>query len=170
MAVAAAAIRRPTALLLGSALMVGRLSGEVAWLAEESRCPARMPDRGMRLTVRLLEPVDDAGGRIAVQPFSQGCSGSVIARWPRGRAAASGTEATVEGRWMARPGRGGRPSGTLVIGRVGRLELRPGLSDRLRTYLFETSHRLYGARAGMVDALILGRRGGIDPELQDRFA
>ena len=33
-----------------------------------------------------------------------------------------------------------------------------------------TSHRLYGARAGMVDALILGRRGGIDPDLQQRFA
>ena len=50
------------------------------------------------------------------------------------------------------------------------LEARPGLADRLNNYLYGASHRLYGARAGMIDALILGRRGGIDPELQDRFA
>ncbi|MEZ0332889.1 MAG: ComEC/Rec2 family competence protein, partial [Gemmatimonadales bacterium] len=57
-----------------------------------------------------------------------------------------------------------------MIKRVGGTTLHSGFRDRLRTYLFQTSHRLYGARAGMVDALILGRRGGIDSELQDRFA
>ncbi len=45
-----------------------------------------------------------------------------------------------------------------------------GILSRTRTELFLSSRRLYGSRAPMVDALILGRRGGIDPELQNRFA
>jgi competence protein ComEC len=36
--------------------------------------------------------------------------------------------------------------------------------------LARASAELYGARASLVDALMLGRRGGIDPDLQDRFA
>ncbi len=169
-AMAAAATGRPIALLMGSAVVIGRLSGEIAWLAERSRCTSRMPRGTLRLTVRLLEPVDDEGGRILVRPHARGCTGSVLARWPRGQAAPSGSEAGVEATWLPRLGVGGRPAGTLVIKRVGGTTLHPGFQDRLRTYLFQTSHRLYGARAGMVDALILGRRGGIDPELQDRFA
>jgi competence protein ComEC len=58
----------------------------------------------------------------------------------------------------------------LVVTEATVLERRPGPADRLQNYLFTASHRLYGARAGMVDALVLGRRGGIDPELQDHFA
>ena len=103
-------------------------------------------------------------------PMRRGCTGSVLARWPRGQAVPSGSEAGVEATWLPRLGVGGRPAGTLVIRRVGGATLHSGFRDRLRTYLFQTSHRLYGARAGLVDALILGRRGGIDPELQDRFA
>jgi competence protein ComEC len=45
-----------------------------------------------------------------------------------------------------------------------------GTLSRMRTALFLSSRRLYGSRAPMVDALVLGRRGGIDPELQNRFA
>jgi competence protein ComEC len=71
---------------------------------------------------------------------------------------------------MPRPGPGGRAGGTLVISEGSIREKRAGWSDRLRDHLYAESHRLYGARAGMVDALILGRRGGIDPDLQDRFA
>lgn len=170
LALAAASSRQPVALLVGAAVLVGRLSGEVAWVAESSRCPSRMPEGPLRITVRLLEPVDGAGGRIAVRPFVRRCTGSVIARWPRGSAARAGAEVLVEARWVPRRGVGGRPAGTLVVTRVGEPVLRSDFQDRLRTYVFETSHRLYGSRAGMVDALILGRRGGIDPELQDRFA
>jgi competence protein ComEC len=46
----------------------------------------------------------------------------------------------------------------------------PSIGARLRTTLGEASRSLYGARAPLVDALMLGRRGGIDPDLQDRFA
>ena len=167
---AVGASRRPLMLMIGTAILVGRLSGEVAWMAEASRCPSRLPDGALRVTVRLLEPADEGGGRIAVRPLVGRCAGSVVARWPRGSAAPSGAEAQVEARWVPRRGVGGRPAGTLLVNRVGEVALRPGLQDRLRTYIFETSHRLYGGRAGMIDALILGRRGGIEPELQDQFA
>jgi competence protein ComEC len=46
----------------------------------------------------------------------------------------------------------------------------PSVSARLRTVLGRASAELYGSRAPLVDALMLGRRGGIDPDLQDRFA
>jgi competence protein ComEC len=169
LALGAAATRRPLALLAGTAVLVGRLNGEIAWIAESSRCTSRLPERAVRLTVRLLEPVDAAGGRIAVRPVSR-CAGSVIARWPRHHAAAAGVEVPVEARWLPRRGVGGRRAGTLVVSRVGEPVLHGRAGDGLRTYLFDTSHRLYGTRAGMVDALILGRRGGIDPALQDQFA
>ena len=79
-------------------------------------------------------------------------------------------ETRVVGTWTSRPGLGGRPGGTLAIGEVGSFTGVPDPADELRTYLRDASRRLYGQRAGMVDALILGTRGGIDPELQDRFA
>src|SRR5204862_83449 len=46
----------------------------------------------------------------------------------------------------------------------------PSRGGRLRTLLGQASRSLYGARAPLVDALMLGRRGGIDADLQDRFA
>nr|MBA3258023.1 ComEC/Rec2 family competence protein [Gemmatimonadales bacterium] len=169
-AVALALTGRPLPVLLGSAALVGRLSAEVAWLAETARCNTRFPQATLRLRVRVVEPVDALGGRIAVRPIGGSCIGSVMARWPRGHSVAAGSEVAVDGKWVVRPGPGGRPGGTLAVRQVGRILPRPSPADRLRTYLYQTSHRLYGARAGMVDALILGRRGGIDPELQDRFA
>ncbi|MBA3556629.1 MAG: ComEC/Rec2 family competence protein, partial [Gemmatimonadales bacterium] len=169
-AVALALTGRPLPVLLGSAALVGRLSAEVAWLAETARCNTRFPQATLRLRVRVVEPVDALGGRIAVRPIGGSCIGSVMARWPRGHSVAAGSEVAVDGKWVVRPGPGGRPGGTLAVRQVGRILPRPSPADRLRTYLYQTSHRLYGARAGMVDALILGRRGGIDRTLQDRFA
>jgi competence protein ComEC len=76
----------------------------------------------------------------------------------------------VEGTWIARPGTAGRAGGVLVISGAGAGQGSPGLAARLRTVLAGASRALYGSRAALVDALMLGRRGGIDPELQDRFA
>jgi competence protein ComEC len=59
--------------------------------------------------------------------------------------------------------------GTLVVTLVGRLRGAPGMADRIRNQLGVAGGSLYGTRAGMVSALVLGGRGGIEPELQDRF-
>ena len=160
---------RPAAVLSAGGMLAGRLGGELAVALARGQCVARMPAGLIRSRVRVLEPADASGGRIAVAPHAS-CRGRLSARWPRGRPVAAGALATVVGRWVPRTGLGGRPEGMLLITETSVVESHSGPADRLRNYLFAASHRLYGARAGMVDALVLGRRGGIDPELQDRFA
>ena len=160
---------RPLGLVLGGALLAGRLGGELASAMERGRCAAVLPPERLRLRVRVLEPLDSAGGRVSLAPLV-GCRGEVTARWVRGQSVEAGSFADVTGRWMPREGMWGRASGTLLISEARMLESHPGAADRLRNWVFGASRRLYGARAGVVDALILGRRGGIDLELQDRFA
>jgi hypothetical protein len=109
-AIGVALTGRPLPVLLGSAALVGRLSGEIAWVVERSRCTARLPEGSLQLRVRVLEPGDAGGGRIAVRPLLGSCTGSVLARWPRGHAVPAGMEAAITGRWTTRPGVGGRPA------------------------------------------------------------
>jgi competence protein ComEC len=160
---------RPVGLLAGGGLLAGRVGGELAAALDRERCAARLPAQRFRLRVRLSEPADSTGGRVTVRPDA-GCRGEVPARWPRGRPARAGDLWEVSGRWVPRPGIGGRPGGTLVVTGGRRAAASPAPADRLRNWMFDASRRLYGARAGMVDALVLGRRGGIDRDLQDRFA
>lgn len=162
--------RQPLITLFAAAGLLGRLSGEIAWLHEGSQCAARLPPSPIRLSVRLLEPADSLGGRLSVQPLAAACAGAVTARWPPAHPREAGRVVSVVARWIPRPGVIGRPSGALVVLSMGKASGLPALPDRLRTMLTHASRTLYGARAPMVDALILGRRGGIDRTLQDRFA
>jgi competence protein ComEC len=162
--------RRPAMTLLASAFLLGRLSGEVARLHERDSCAARLPAGLVRLRVRLLEPADSAGGRLGVQPLAAQCHGPVMARWPSSHPTNAGSATQVTGRWIPRPGGANRPSGTLVVATIGRASGQATLPDRLRGALAQASRSLYGARALMVDALVLGRRAGMDHGLQDRFA
>jgi competence protein ComEC len=162
-------IWRPLGLVAGGGLLAGRVGGELAAWLERERCVARLPAGRLRVRVRMVEPVDSTGGRVTVAPLTD-CRGEVGARWISGRAVPAGSVADVTARWVPRPGTAGRPSGLLVVSDVRIVKMHPGPGDRLRTWLFAASRRLYGARAGVVDALILGRRGEIDPELQERFA
>ena len=72
---AAAAARHPAAVLLAAGAALGRSSGELARLVEAGRCASRLPTGRVRLTVRLLEPVEREGGRTQVEPVGAGCSG-----------------------------------------------------------------------------------------------
>ncbi len=161
---------RSLAVLLAGAAALGRLSGELAWVAERSQCAARLPAGNLRLTVRLVEAVGPAGGRAEVEPLGAGCRGEVGARWPAGTASAAGFDHRVEATWVPRAGTAGRAGGTLVVRGVDPATGSPSISAQLRTVLGRASTELYGARASLVDALMLGRRGAIDPDLQDRFA
>ncbi|HEX6105216.1 MAG TPA: DNA internalization-related competence protein ComEC/Rec2 [Gemmatimonadales bacterium] len=161
---------RPAMLLLAAAAAAGRMSGELTHAVERTTCPATLPQGRLALRVRIEEPVDGAGARIEVRPLAARCGGRVLAQWPRGHPVSAGAETRVVGTWTFRAGSGGRPGGLLVVREVGAVIATPTPADRLRTYLYQASRRLYGDRAGMIDALILGRRGGIDPDLQDRFA
>ena len=161
---------RPLVAVAGGAALIGRVSAELAWGLEASRCAAVFSHNRLTFRARVLEPVDEVGGRIAVRPLAAGCGGSVLVRWPRNRPVPAGVETRLAGRWLPRPGPAGRPGGMLLVDQVGATSGAPGPADRLHTFLYRASRQLYGERAGMIDALILGRRGGIEPELQDRFA
>jgi competence protein ComEC len=169
LAVGAAVWGRGWGLLVGAALLAGRLGGELAVHLERAQCAAQIPEGRIRLWVRVLDPVDAGGGRITLAPDAA-CRGHFSARWPRGQAVEAGARAEVSGYWMPRPGLGGRPGGTLAVTQTVVTPGQASLSERLHNHLYAASHRLYGTRAGMVDALILGRRGAIDADLQDRFA
>jgi competence protein ComEC len=156
--------------LLATAAGLGRLSGELAWVAERDRCASRMPAGRVRLLVRLDEPVGAAGGRVQVAPVRADCHGSLPARWPAGLAVEAGLTARIEATWIPRPGPAGRADGTLAVHGADAARGTATLGARIRTRLGRSSQELYGARAPLVDALILARRGGIDPDLQDRFA
>ena len=160
----------PLLSFLTAAALLGRLSGELAWLREAGQCAARLPAGRLALFVRLLEPADSTGGLLALQPLRAGCSGPVFSRWPSGYPVAAGLAVEVTGQWVPRSGVARRPSGVLLVGDVAGSPGRPAMGARLRTALAHSSRALYGNRAPMVDALILGRRGGIDRTLQDRFA
>ena len=120
--------------------------------------------------MRLSEPVGSEGGRVLVEPLGARCSGEVSARWPQGTPSAAGLESRVEATWIPRAGPAGRADGTLVVHGADAPTGSPSPGARLRTVLGRASRELYGSRAPLVDALMLGRRGGIDPDLQDRFA
>jgi competence protein ComEC len=167
---AAFVTRAPQVSFLAAAGLLGRLSGELATVREGHRCAALLPAARLRLTLRLLEPVDSTGGRITVQPIDARCHSGIIARWPSGQPLRSGMTVAVSGRWIPRALNAGRRSGTLVVSGVEQASGRPSWSDRLRTGVASASRDLFGVRAPMVDALILGRRAGIDRDLQDRFA
>ncbi|HEX2217958.1 MAG TPA: DNA internalization-related competence protein ComEC/Rec2 [Gemmatimonadales bacterium] len=168
-ALVAGFVARPLGFLVGGGLLAGRLGGELAVALDREQCAARLPAQRLRVRVAVLEPVDSAGGRTTVTPLAA-CRGAVAARWPRGLPVGAGVRAEVVARWVPREGLGGRPGGTLVVGEARVVGASPGAGDRLRNGVYRASRRLYGTRAGIVDALILGRRGGIDLELQDRFA
>lgn len=158
----------PTVLAIGA--MLGRVSGELAWLAERSRCTTRLSEGKLRVRLRLVEPAGADGGRVEVQPLGAACRGAVSASWPQRRPVAAGLEVLAEARWIPRPGVAGRPGGILAVTAIDTPDGTPSPGARLRTALAEESLSLYGARAPLVDALILGRRGSIDPVLQQHFA
>jgi competence protein ComEC len=167
---AALLARKPLVTLLTAAALLGRLSGELAWLREADQCAARLPAGRLIISARLLEPADSVGGLLSVQPVRAGCTGPVSSRWPSGHPMDAGFVVEVTGQWIPRPGAAGRPAGTFLVAEVASSAGRPAAGARLRTALAHSSRSLYGDRAPMVDALILGRRGGIDRTLQDRFA
>jgi competence protein ComEC len=84
----------------------------------------------------------------------------------------AGSRWRVMGRWIPSLRFGGRPAGILVVQELSPIPSTqsPEPSHQLRNWLSLTTTHLYGTRAGLVDALIAGRRGGIDPVLNAAFA
>jgi competence protein ComEC len=169
----AAALRRtPLFSLCLSSAAVGVVHGTVAVRAGEDACAARLPPGELRMLVALEEPVDSGGGAVQLRPREAGCTGTVRGRWPPGATQAAGVVLRVAARWIPRPEWSGRAAGTLVVSAVleDRAPERIELSDLLRNGIGRASRELYGTRAALVDALIVGRRADMDRGLKDAFA
>jgi competence protein ComEC len=147
---------------------LGLLFGLVGRSASERECSARLPAGTIKVTLRLEEPV--TSGVAMARP--EGCRGAIAMRIRGTRLLASGSRLAVEGRWIPSRRFGGRPAGILVVRQFSPSPnpQSPTPTDRLRTWLSRTTTSLYGSRAGLVDALLVGRRGGIDASLNAAFS
>src|SRR5919107_5847764 len=100
--------RKQLLTLLAAAVLLGNVSGRIAWVAEATRCVTRLPPGNLRMSVTLIEPVDSSGGRTSVHPL-MGCNGGVIAMWPPHQATDAGLDVAGVGPGVPPARTPGRP-------------------------------------------------------------
>jgi competence protein ComEC len=182
----------PMAVALGGALLcgavwsaarlllvaaVGMAFGLGAAAAESRACGTRFVD-GERYQLRVRLEELPAGSSAAAVLVRDACRGRLRVRWPDGSASdglEAGASYRIRGRWWAFPDRPGWPrrgerAGVLRVEAVTRLDVPVHPLVGLRGSAQLRARHLFGERAGAVEALLLARRGGIDPEVRDRFA
>lgn len=153
----------PTMLALAAGIVVG----DAVRRHERTSCAASLPLGEQTFRLRALEP-GSGSGRVMV--LGQGCHGAVSARWPSTAEVPAGSEARVRGRWLPRPRALGAPHGLLLVRRVERVRTGDGWVAASRTQVSGAIVATFGRRAPMVEALLTGRRGELDRELQDAYA
>lgn len=146
--------------VLAAVFAVGLAAGGVRARADRASCAA-VWEPG---PVAAILSIHDASGirgltRASVEHAVQGCGGTLRLRVP-GPPLPAGRRVIAVGRY--RPG-----AFTVDHARVlaGRPRFRFALRDRVARRLA----RLYGARTGVVEALVLGRRDDLPPALRGRF-
>ncbi|HEX6937797.1 MAG TPA: DNA internalization-related competence protein ComEC/Rec2 [Longimicrobiales bacterium] len=171
----------------GALGLAGIALGAATANATRSACLTRIPD-GARLEadgfLTALPDPDGAArirvGRIAVAGAPRHCEAEIRARAEQGawHGAGGGAEVHVAGRWLAVPADAGslrRPewAGVLIVDAV--TQTRPASVLRhpgatLRGRAQERIRALFPRDAGLVEALILEQRGGVDPAVGEQFA
>ena len=160
---------RPDIRLCAAVLAVGGVAGWAAAAWELRSCSAALRPGRMELTLRATDASSGRGlGRARVA--AAGCHGTVDVRWPRGAQILAGTTGRAAGQWVSRPRFGGRPGGVLTVMRLDTLAIAPTIAESARNRIVAAARDLYGTRAPLVEALVLGTRGTLDPELRDAFA
>ena len=159
---------------IGVMLVAGLLWGGAAVREQRATCAGlwSTPGHGPEFTrpasrsalVRLTDPVAASGGVTEAVVPAGSCRGSLTIRWPAGHPARGGTTWVAVGRFLSGP-RGG----ILVARRVRQLDDVPRGRGALRDRIAERSRRLFGARAPLVDALVIARRAELDAELRERY-
>ena len=170
--VGAAVMRRraPLGAACGVMLVAGAVWGGAALREQRASCTGMWsrPLQGVpathAVTAQLTDPVSPQGGVTEVVVLHGPCRGTLTVRWPAGHAARGGTTWVVAGRFLGAANRG-----VLVARRVRNLEPEPRGRGALRDRITERSRRLFGARAPLVDALVIARRAELDAELRERY-
>ncbi len=187
----------PAALLVAFAL-AGAALGASGRRDVEADCRIRIPE-GARLAVRgvlganAVPTVRDGKPRSARVPVEvlemraggrvvPGCGGEVSVRMPREAGPMrAGTEVVVRGTWARYPapdGPGRWPRNPAYAGMVearqAAVRAPPSLAAHpllaLRGRSEAHLHHVFPRHGALADALLLGRREGLDRELSDRFA
>lgn len=148
-----------TALAIARGAMLRSAAGE--------HCAALLPLGEVRAELRAVDPGAGTGRVLVLDP---GCRGAVTARWPDASTVPAGARLVVEARWRPRIAPLGRPDGTLSIRRIVRVVPGGGPVAASRTAVAATIRTRFGPRAPIVEALLTGRRGELDRDLQDAFA
>src|SRR5690606_8700494 len=130
-------------------------------------CAALLEPGERRLELLALDPGTNTSRSV---PVGIDCDGEVRTRRPTTSVASAGQLATVTARWLHRKGRLDRPEGILIVRKVESVGGNPSLLAQSRNAVSGRIAELFGERAGLVEALVVGRTGGIDPELRDRYA
>ncbi len=158
-------LRRTEWDVLPAAALLGLVLGVCQAQAGRYQCGARIPAGRVRLTARLHEPADS--GLVHAAPTGR-CAGQIMLRWPPGASLPAGQMIRLTGRWIPGAARD-RPEGLLLVEGQEPLGASPGPAEELRNWVTRAADSLYGARAPMVDALVLGRRGVLPPAIHDGF-
>jgi competence protein ComEC len=164
--------RAPLGAAVGIMAVAGLLWGRTAVRERGATC-AGLWGRGTRdggsptraATVRLRDPASPAGGVVEGDVLGGSCGGTLKVRWPERQAAHGGTTWVIAGRWL-----GDASRGILVARHARLLDARPRGRGALRDRVAERSARLFGARAPLVDALVIARRADLDAEVRERYA
>ena len=156
--------RAPLGASLGVMLVAGVLWGGSATRERNATCAGVWRAGTHAATVRLTDPVQPSGGVAEGEVTSGPCRGTLVIRWPQGYAARGGTTWVVAGRFLDDVHRG-----VLVARRVRQIDGTPRGRGALRDRIAERSRRLFGARAPLVDALVIARRAELDAELRERY-
>jgi competence protein ComEC len=159
--------RRPAHLTLALATVLAIVGGARLSAAHNRSCAAVLEPGERRIQVLALDPGINTGRGL---PRDLDCEGAVRTRWPASSAVPAGHLATVSARWLPREGRLGRAEGILIVRKVESSTGSPSLLARSRNAVSQQIAGLFGERAGLVEALVVGRTGGIDAEVRDRFA
>src|SRR6266576_3973948 len=148
-------------------LVAGVLWGGAARREQHASCAGRWTGdtpRTRAAVVQLTDPIPASGGVAEAVVHAGQCGGSLTIRWPDGHAAHGGTTWVVAGRFL-----GDSSRGVLVARRMQLLDAEPRGRGALRDRIADRSRRLFGARAPLVDALVIARRTERDAELRERY-
>jgi competence protein ComEC len=163
---AAWVLRRRAACAVVLIAGIGVGAGSHTQQLRNATCAASLPLGESTFTLHLIDPASGSG-RVALPGR---CRGVVMARWPGAARLRAGVMVEVRARWLPRAQPLGFVGGMLVVRRVEREWGRPSTVAALRNGIAETTQRLFGPRAAMVDALIVGWRGAVDREVQQAFS
>ena len=166
--------RAPLAAALGVMAVAGMWWGTATLRREAATCVGRWSAIAAQdstgtptqaAIVRLFDPAPAAGGVVAARVMPGSCGGALRLRWPESTEARAGTSWLVAGRWLGSDSRG-----VLVVRRARLLDAAPRGRGAVRDRIARRSAGLFGTRAPLVDALVIGRMAEVDAGVRERYS